>query len=145
MAAAEQQPAPQRLVPYPDRDSAPWWAALARHEMVHQRCDDCGTWRWPPRAMCSECGSFTWSWQRVSGLGTIVSCIRTHHAFLPGFTAPYDTVFVSVDEQADIVMPGTWHGAVRPVVGQRVRVHYDDIPTDDGDHVALAGWEPTTD
>lgn len=138
-------PAPQRMVPYPDRDSAPWWAAVARHEMVHQRCDDCSTWRWPPRAMCSECGSFTWSWQRVSDRGTVVSHIRTHHAFLPGFTAPYDTVFVSIDEQADIVMPGTWHSDEAPQVGMRVRVHYDDIVTDGDEPVALAGWVPATD
>jgi uncharacterized OB-fold protein len=137
--------APQRMVPYPDRDSAPWWAAVARHEMVQQRCDDCGTWRWPPRAMCSECGSFSWSWRRVRDRGTVVSTIRTHHAFLPGFTAPYDTVFVSLDEQADIVMPGTWHGDARPEVGMRVQVHYDDIAVTDGDPVALVGWVPATD
>jgi uncharacterized OB-fold protein len=115
--------------------------------MVHQRCDDCGTWRWPPRAMCSECGSFTWSWQRVGDHGTVVSHIRTHHAFLPGFTAPYDTVFVSLDEQVDIVMPGTWHGPARPEVGMRVQVHYDDIvpPGDGTDPVTLVGWEPSTD
>lgn len=132
-----------RLLPFPDRDSAPWWAAVARHEMVHQRCDDCGTWRWPPRALCSACGSLAWSWQPVSGLGTVVSCIRTHHAFLPGFVAPYYTVFVSADEQADIVMPGTWHSETAPHVDMRVRVHYDDIPVDEGaDPVALVGWVP---
>ena len=39
-----------------DRDSAEWWEALRRHELVIQRCDDCGAWRWPPRAICGECG-----------------------------------------------------------------------------------------
>jgi uncharacterized OB-fold protein len=135
----------ERLVPYPDRDSAPWWAAVARHELAHQRCDDCAAWRWPPRAMCSECGSFAWSWQPVTGRGTVISCIRTHHAFLPGFAAPYHTVFVSIDEQADIVMPGTWHHDIAPTVGMRVQVHYDDVAVRDGAPVTLVGWQPAED
>ena len=57
------------MIPGVDRDSQAWWDALARHELVHQRCDTCGRWRWPPRAMCGECGSFEWSWQPVCGRG----------------------------------------------------------------------------
>ena len=34
-------------LPTPDRDSQAWWDALARHEFVLQRCDDCQAWRWP--------------------------------------------------------------------------------------------------
>lgn len=135
--------APERVVPYPDRDSKPWWESVARHELVHQRCDDCRAWRWPPRAMCGECGSFSWSWQRVAGTGTVVSCIRTHHAFLPGFEAPYHTVFVSIDEQPDIVMPGSWHAVSAPAVGMRVQVFFDDIAVRESDPVSLVGWRPT--
>jgi uncharacterized OB-fold protein len=130
-----------RVVPHADRDSAEWWAALARHELVQQRCDDCGRWRWPPRAICGECGSFAWSWQPISGNGVVQSWITTHHAFLPGFTAPYDTVFVRLVEQDDIVMPGTWFGAGPPATGMAVRAHFDDIEHDGASHVTLLGWE----
>jgi uncharacterized OB-fold protein len=97
--------------------------------------------------MCGECGSFEWSWQPVSGAGEIVSWIRTHHAFLPGFAAPYDTVFVRLDVdggQDDIVMPGTWFGADEPAIGMRVQAHYDDIEREEqeGGRVTLLGWEP---
>lgn len=70
--------------------------------------------------MCGECGSFRWSWQPVSGRGTVVSHIRTHHSFLPGLEAPYMTVFVALAEQDDIVMPGFWRGQGEPSVGQEV-------------------------
>ena len=132
----------ERLVPYADRDSAPWWDALARHELVHQRCDACGRWRWPPRAMCGDCGSFEWSWQPVSGDGEVVSWITTHHAFLPGFHAPYHTVFVRIAESDDIVMPGTWFGDGPPHTGLAVRAHFDDIEQAEGARVTLLGWEP---
>ena len=129
-----------RLLPAADRDSAEWWAALARHELVQQRCDDCGRWRWPPRAMCGECGSFAWSWQLVAGTGTVHTWITTHHAFLPGFTAPYHTVFVGLDVQDDIVLPGTWFGERAPVTGSAVRAHFDDA----ADDVTLLGWTDMT-
>ena len=45
--------------------------------------------------MCGECGSFSWSWQPVSGRARVVSHIRTYHSFLPGLEAPYTTVFVA--------------------------------------------------
>jgi uncharacterized OB-fold protein len=134
----------ERMVPYADRDSAPWWAALARHELVHQRCDACGRWRWPPRVMCGDCGSFEWSWQPVSGAGEVVSWITTHHAFLPGFRAPYHTVFVRIAESDDIVMPGTWFGDGPPHTGMPVRAHFDDVEQSDNSRVTLLGWEPAT-
>jgi uncharacterized OB-fold protein len=133
----------ERMIPYADRDSAPWWAALARHELVHQRCDACGRWRWPPRVMCGDCGSFDWSWQPVSGDGEVVSWITTHHAFLPGFRAPYHTVFVRIAESDDIVMPGTWFGDGAPHTGMPVRAHFDDIAQGQGEHVTLLGWAPS--
>ena len=77
----------------------------------------------------------------MSGRGTVVSFIRTHHFFLPNMTEPYFTVFVSLDEQADIVMPGSWHHVDPPAIDMQVQVFYDDIPTDDG-NVALVGWQP---
>lgn len=131
-----------RVVPFPDRDSAPWWDALARHELVQQRCDSCGRWRWPPREMCGGCGSFAWSWQPIASTGEVASWITTHHAFLPGFDAPYHTVFVRLDEQDDIVMPGSWASDEQPSTGMRVRVQFDDIDRVGEPRVTLLGWRP---
>jgi len=124
------------VIPGIDRDSRPWWEALARHEHVHQRCDGCGRWRWPPRSICGACGSFAWSWQPVSGRGVVVSHIRTHHSFLPGIEAPYTTVFVALEEQEDVVLPSFWLGDTEPGIGQSVTAAFVD--QDDGD--TLLGW-----
>jgi uncharacterized OB-fold protein len=135
-----------RATPYPDRDSQPWWDALRRHELMLPRCDDCGAWRWPPRALCGRCASLAVSWQPWAGTGTIVSVIRTHQKFLPDLPPPFWTVFVAQTEQADIIMPGTWFGAADPVIGMAVRAHLDDVSDDDGQLAAtLVGWEPTDD
>jgi uncharacterized protein len=136
-----------RVAPSPDRDSAPWWEAVAGHQLVQQRCDACGRWRWPPRAMCGECGSFGWSWQPVLPTGEVVSWITTHHAFLPGFEAPYHTVFVRLhlaegSTQDDVIMPGSWFGPDPPATGMAVHAHFDDISAPGTEPVALVGWKP---
>lgn len=91
--------------------------------------------------MCGGCGSFDWSWQPIAGTGVIVSWITTHHGFLPGFAAPYHTVFVRIDEAADIVMPGSWFGDVVPHTGMRVRARFDDIAPDDSAQEDVEGTD----
>ena len=100
---------------------------------VQQQCSDCGTWRWPPRALCGRCGSLEWSWQPVLRPGTVVSWITTHHAFLPGFEAAVSHRFRAagsgrgVDEQDDIVMPGELvRCRASDFTGMPVVVHFDD-------------------
>jgi uncharacterized OB-fold protein len=69
--------------------------------------------------MCNRCGSLEWEWQPASGTGTVASWIVNHHAFLPGFEAPYVVVLVRLDDQDDILVPGGWAGA-RDGAGLRI-------------------------
>jgi uncharacterized OB-fold protein len=118
-----------------DRDSVPWWEALARHELVQQRCGACGRWRWPPRERCGRCGSPDWAWETVSGRATVASWIVNHHSFLPGVEAPYTVVLARLEEQDDILVPGAWRGEGEPVMDQPVRA---ELFERDGD--TLIGW-----
>jgi uncharacterized OB-fold protein len=134
------RPAP--LLPTPDRDSAPWWEALAARQLLVQQCTACEHRRWPARVMCSRCGSFEARWERTGGTGTVAARTTTHHAFLPGFTTPYHTVLVLLDVpdgQDDIVMPGGWSGDAEPVVGQRVQADFRVVESD-GERAALLQW-----
>ncbi len=155
MTAPQGGGASVRPVPTPDRDSTPWWQALARHELIQQRCDDCAAWRWPPRALCNRCGSLAWSWLAVSGQGTIASWIVNHQPFLPGVEPPFTVVAVRLAEQDDIVMPGSWFGTGEPSIDQTVEAVFDDVRVDDAEPrtggasahasaVTLLGWRPTT-
>ncbi len=120
----------ERPLPNVDRDSLPWWEALARHEFVLQRCSGCQAWRWPARAICNRCASFDWRWEPASGSGTIASWVVTHHAFLPGFQAPYAVVTVRLAEQEDLMLIGGLAAGVPDAalrVGVPVTVEFDDI------------------
>ncbi len=128
-----------RPLPHPDRDSAPWWAALARHEVLVQRCTGCRAWRFPPRAICNRCGSFDHEWEPVTGAGTVASWIVNHHAFSADFTPPYAVVTVRLDDQDDLLVIGSFAGVIDELAtGLAVHAVFDDV----GDGVTLLSWSP---
>jgi uncharacterized OB-fold protein len=140
--ASTRPPAPWPMM-LPDRDSAPWWDALGRHELVAQRCGACGTWRWPLRAICGRCGSFDATVEVLSGRATVASFVVNHHAFSPLVEPPYVVVLARLDEQDDICIPGAWGGAQDGsdlTIGAPLRVDFDDVVEPDGREVTLIRW-----
>ena len=122
-----------RPVPQADRDSAPWWEGLGRHELLVQRCEGCGARRWPPRAICNRCWSLEWTWLAASGRATVASWIVNRHRFIPSLESPYTVVLGRLEEQEDILIPGAWGG--RPdgselAVGLPIDAGFEDLPVD---------------
>jgi uncharacterized OB-fold protein len=138
-----------RPLPVADRDSTPWWAGVAEHELRLQRCRDCRTLRWPARALCNRCGSLDWSWVAASGRATVASWIVNEHRFSDAFAVPYVVVMARLDEQDDILVPGAYGGAsdghdLR--VGRRLVVAFDDVAAPEGaGRMSLLRWMPVTD
>jgi uncharacterized OB-fold protein len=128
-----------RPIPHPDRDSQPWWDALARHELRFQRCAACGAWRWPPRAICNRCGSFDAEWEAVSGRGTVAGWVVNHHAFSSELPSPYAVMLVRLEEQDDCKLVGSFRGHLDALrAGLPVRAVFDDV----AEGVTLLAWEP---
>ncbi len=131
-----------------DDDSAPFWTAAGRGELVVQRCDGCGRLRFPPRPMCPHCRSFELTWAPMSGRATIWSYAVPHPPLLPAFQplAPYPVVVVALDEDPGIRMVGNLlahEGApinsVDPAtieIGEPVTVVFDRV----ADDLALPRW-----
>ena len=128
------------IVPMPDRDSEHYFAALAEGRLELQRCEDCGHWTWPPRPICSNCHGDNLVWQPVAGTGAVYTWVVTHHAYFPSLQpiVPYTTVFVRLDEQDDIMIPGRLLSDVEPHQGLRVRAVPEQL-TDDIGHL---NWQP---
>jgi len=114
----------RRLMPVPDRDSAPYWVALAKGALELQHCRECGHWTWPPRPVCSGCQGERLEWQPVRGTGEVYSWVVAHRAYTPELAAivPYTIALVRIDEQADIYIPGRLTSDVEVYRGLRVRV-----------------------
>ena len=134
--------APAKPLPFPDRDSQPFWEGLRAGELRVQRCGGCGALRWPPRALCHRCRSFEHEWIALSGRGRVVSHVRTHQVFAPAWRddVPYEVVTVALDEQEDLQLVGRLEGA-RAEGGLPVRARFVQV---DPEH-ALLHWEPTQD
>ena len=124
-----------RPVPTVTPELEPFFEAAQRHELVVQRCTQCGTHRFPPRAICSHCLSRDAEWARVSGDGEIFSFNIMHQVYDPAFASkvPYAVVIVKLKEGAKMIsnLLGIAPHDVR--IGMPVRVVFEPL----GDDVTL--------
>lgn len=147
------QPVPYRgmslLVPDNDSEWQEYFAHARQHRLVMRKCSACGLMRYPPTHACPWCMDLGWTWQAVSGRGTIYSYETVVHAIQPGFKelTPYAVVLVELDEQrgqptpdealrmvANLVKPDlTPEDEMTVAIGKRVRVVFQDL----ADHFAL--------
>jgi len=124
-----------RPAPRPTADSDVYWEAVARHELVAQRCTACGKLRHPPRPMCPQCRSLAWHEQRLTGAGTLYSYAVLHHPRSPLFEYPLLAALVDLDEGVRVVtnLVGVEPAGVR--IGMRLSVDFE--PTDNGGTVPV--------
>jgi uncharacterized OB-fold protein len=143
------------LLPEPDADSAPYWEAARRHELVVQRCSGCSQLRHPPRLVCPYCLAEGSEWTRVSGRGTVYTFVRIAHAVLPQWRGqpPYNVAQIALEEDPRVRITGNVVDADKgaqsgpqsdPRSGLRcglpVQVMFDDV-TDD---TTLPRWRATS-
>jgi uncharacterized OB-fold protein len=96
------------LLPVPDDDGAPFWAAALRGELRMQACGSCRRLRFPPRPMCPHCRSLAADWPLMSGRGRIWSYVVPHPPLLPDYAAlaPYNVIVVALDEDPALRLVG---------------------------------------
>jgi uncharacterized protein len=94
----------QLFVPENDTEFLGYYEAAQQHKLVLKKCTACNLMRFPPGSGCPWCMSLEWTWQEVSGKGTIYSYEIIAHAIQPGFReiAPYPVVVVELDEQRGV-------------------------------------------
>lgn len=118
-----------RPIPAITPEMAPFWDAAHRHELVAQRCVDCGAFRFPAREVCSRCLSRRVEWRRVSGRGRVFSVAIMHQANHPWFAAraPYAVVVVELEEGVRMLssLVGREPGAIE--IGMPVEVTFEDV------------------
>jgi uncharacterized OB-fold protein len=129
----------RRTLPVPDRDSAPYWAALADGRFVLQRCRDCGHWTWPARPICSGCHGDHLVWEEPHGTGAVYSWVVTHQPYAPDLArvVPYTVALVRIDEQDDILIPGRYVSDVEIHQGLRVRAAPEPVT----DEIGVLNWK----
>ena len=97
---AKPVPPVTKPVPIPNEDSQAFWDAAKRGVFLVQQCTECGAYRFPPQAICTECSSLASEWKPVSGKGKVWSYVVFHRAYHPAFKEeiPYAVACIELDE-----------------------------------------------
>jgi len=119
----------RKPLPRLDEESRGYWEALARHELYVQRCRDCGTRRFYPRALCPSCLSSATEWLRASGRGTVYSFTVTYQNQAPGFRdqLPYVLAIVELAEGVRLMTNVVGCPPEQVRIGMAVEVVFDDV------------------
>jgi uncharacterized OB-fold protein len=98
-------PDPGLPLPVPTPDNREFYEAARRGELRFQRCAACGRFRHYPRPICPSCLSREFSWQRVSGRGSVFTWTIVRGPTLPAFAhkVPYNVVDVLLEEGVHFV------------------------------------------
>ncbi|MBI3966603.1 MAG: Zn-ribbon domain-containing OB-fold protein [Chloroflexi bacterium] len=91
---------PRKNVPEPTSDTAAYWEAANRGELLIQRCRACGQPQFFPRSICIHCWSGDLEWQRASGKGRVYCFSVIHRAPSKAYAGdvPYVLALVELDE-----------------------------------------------
>ncbi len=108
-------------------DNMGFWEGSNRHELVFQKCKECGTWLHPPRPVCPKCRSFEKEWVRSSGKGTVHSLITYLESPHPAFKAPYSVVLVEMEEGVRLISNMVDAKPEDISIGMPVEVVFDDV------------------
>ena len=96
--------------PLPDTEWEPtreFWAGAARDELRIPRCDSCRRLCWYPREQCRYCDGTRFTWDTMSGRGTLFSWVVVTHPFLPQFAnlVPFVPALVALEEDLAVRIP----------------------------------------
>ena len=128
---SEEKKVPTRPLPkLTELDTAEFWRGTKDKEFRYQKCANCGTVVWHPRAHCTGCVDGDLQWHVSAGQGTIYSysIVRlSYHPFFRG-KAPYAVAYVDLDEgprfHTNVV--GVDDPGADVHIGQHVQLHWEE-------------------
>lgn len=110
--------------PVVNRDNAGFWAGVADHRLLIQRCGGCGTLRFPWLPGCNGCGSDVWETVEASGDGTVFSYVVMHHPPFPAFDPPYAVGLIELAEGVRMVSNVVGVEPEKVRIGMPVRLEF---------------------
>ncbi len=120
-------PKPVRPRPAINRDNAFFWEALAKQQLLIQRCSDCGKLRHPPGPMCPSCHSLKWDTVVSTGRGTVHSFVVMHRPAIPPFETPNPIVLVDLEEGIRLVAGISGIGPEKIEIGMPLELEFPEV------------------
>lgn len=122
----------QPIRPRSSIDTAPYWDACKRGELLFQRCRGCGEAVFHPRSHCPYCLSDDLDWAASSGRGAIYSFTVQHVPLRPTGEAyaPRLLGIAALDEGFHMFAEFVAEAPATPAVGARLEVFFDLVAED---------------
>lgn len=130
----------EKLLPRIDEVSRPYWEGAKRHELLLQKCQECGHYRYPPGETCPSCLSDKLEWVKVSGRGSVYTWTVFHQAYHPAYKddIPYAVVAVELEEGPRMITNLVNCRIEDIKMGMPVEVAFDDVT----EEVSLPKFRP---
>ncbi|MCK9926323.1 OB-fold domain-containing protein [Frankia sp. Mgl5] len=109
-------------------ETALWWDAARRGELLVRRCAGCGRAHLYPRPFCPSCWSEEVSWESAAGTATLYTWSEVHANDLPPFgdRVPYLAAIVDLDEGPRLETTIVDATEAELSVGMRLKVDFAD-------------------
>ncbi len=119
----------KKPLPLLDSDTAKFWDGCKRHELLMQRCEQCNSYRYPPRSICPKCFSQNARWDKVRGRGEVYTFTVARVPLSPEWASdtPYVIGVILLDEGVRIVSTIVGCKPEDIKIGMTVEVTFDDI------------------
>jgi uncharacterized protein len=119
----------KRPLPFVYEENKPFWEGTKRHELMIQRCKDCGKYQFFPRSTCMNCLSENIEWVKAGGKGKVYSFTIAYRPGHPAFVdkVPYNIAIIELDE--GVRLPSNITGCKNTDIkcDMRVEVVFEDI------------------
>lgn len=120
--------------PMVNRDSQFFWDGTKAGELRIQRCNACGTKRFPPGPACQGCEAYDQGYEVAAGTGTVYSYVVHRHPPVPGKELPIVIALVDLDEGVrmvgEVVDAVTGAGDADIEIGMPLRVDFRKVDDD---------------
>ena len=119
----------KKPLPFVYDETRPFWDGLKKHELLIQKCPDCGAYQFYPRSACIKCMSENIEWVKASGKGKVYSYTIAHRPARPAFTedVPYNIAIIELEEGVRMTSNLVEIGNDDIRVDMPVEIVYDDV------------------
>lgn len=119
----------------------PFWDHVQKDELRVQKCTACNHFRYPPAAVCPQCLSDDFVWEKVSGHAKVVSWAIFHRKYLD-LPVPYAVVSVMLAEGPMLIGNIEMEHVPSLRIDLPVKVRFEDAEGDDGKPWRIFQWTP---
>ncbi len=130
-----------KSLPQPTAETAAYWEGCRKHQLLIQRCTQCGHYQFYPRTVCTACMSDGVEWVQASGRGQVLSFTVIHRAVSAAYKAevPYVLALIELDEGPTMMSNVIEIDAQNVAIGLPVEVVFEEW----SDEITIPKFRPS--